>query len=536
MFTACLTFLILGAAPGKAPSPPADTVVVCSASLRPALAPWLALREQQGHVCRVIDAESADAIRRQIRGAATDGKLKHVVLVGDAPSPKQGAQNPSTIPTHYVTAQVIHRFGGERSIAGDNWYADLDDDRLPDIAIGRLPADSAADLAGMIEKIIAYERGATPGVWRRRINLVAGLGGFGAIADAALEASAKRLLIDGVPAAYATNVTYGSWRSPYCPDPQRFHEATLDRFNEGSLFWVYIGHGHTRALDRLRTPDGRHHIFAADDCAKLKSGAPPIALLLCCSAGGFDQPEDCVAEELVRATGGPVAALAGSRVTMPYAMSVLGAELLRGYFEDHHATLGDLFCSAKRGMMLRSRDDERSRAIDALAQVLNPASKDLQVERAEHLDLFNLIGDPLLRLPQAAAATIQAPAMARPGETIEISGTCPVDGNAEVELVVRRDRLTFRPPVRANYDNSPPARDEYQRTYAAANDTRLALTTVGTSGGKFTARLAVPDSATRGACHVRVLVLGQNNVAVGSTDITIEPAQSAAAPIAGSVR
>ena len=79
----------------------------------------------------------------------------------------------------------------------------------------------------------------------------------------------------------------------------------------------------------------------------------PIALLLCCSTGGFDQREDCLAEELLRADGGPAAAIAGSRVTMPYAMSVLGAELLRIYFQDRPATIGELLLAAKRATMLR---------------------------------------------------------------------------------------------------------------------------------------------------------------------------------------
>ena len=169
----------------------------------------------------------------------------------------------------------------------------------------------------------------------------------------------------------------------------------------------------------------------------------PIALLLCCSTGGFDQRDDCLAEELVRANEGPVAALAGSRVTMPYAMSVLGAEMLRIYFSEDCRTVGELLVAGKRAMITRPRDDERSQAIDALAKLLNPASQDLAIERAEHLELFNLIGDPLLKLPRAATAELKSPARVRSGETLTITGTAPMDGPVEVELVVRRDRLTF---------------------------------------------------------------------------------------------
>jgi hypothetical protein len=517
MLATCLSLMLLGASPAP------DTVVVCPEEFRPALAPWLALREAQGRNCLVISSDSVDGLRRQIRAAAAAGALRYVMLVGDAPSVDRPRPSLVTVPTHYVPSQVIHRFGGESIIAGDNWFADLDDDRLPDVAIGRLPADTPEDLRVIVDKIVAYERGPAPGVWQRRINLVAGIGGFGAFADAAIEASAKRLLIAGIPPAYTTTVTYGSWRSPYCPDPRRFHAATVERINEGCLFWVYMGHGRTQAVDRVRTPDGQHHIFATSDCVRLRCGdRSPIALLLCCSAGGFDQPEDCLAEELLRAEEGPVAALAGSRVTMPYAMSVLGAEMLRIFFQEDCNTVGELLMEAKRAMIVRPRDDPQSQAVDALANLLNPGSNDLTAERAEHLDLFNLIGDPLLKLPTTAKATVNVPRHVSPGEIMEIAGTSPVDGSAEIELVVRRDRLTFRPRPRATYENTPVAREEYQDTYARANDTRLVTETVQVVDGAFQVRLTVPATAS-GECHVRVFVQGAKHAALGAADVTIEP-------------
>jgi len=529
MLAISLTVLLLGANPAP------DTIVVCPAAFREAIGPWIELRESQGHHCSVIVPAAAEILREQIRQQAAGGTLRYIVLVGDAPPLEQPASAAVTVPTHYVPSQVIHRFGGEKTIAGDNWYADLDDDRLPDVAIGRLTVDSPAELRALVGKIVAYEERPAPGNWRRRISLVAGLGGFGAVADAAIEASAKRLLIEGIPPAYATSVTYGSWRSPYCPDPRLFHASTVDRFNEGCLFWVYMGHGHTRTVDRVRTPDGQHHIFAVGDCAKLQCAErPPIALLLCCSTGGFDQRDDCLAEELVRAPGGPVAALAGSRVTMPYAMSVLGAEMLRIYFEEDCRTTGDLLMTAKRAMILRPRDDARSKSIDALAQMLNPASQDLAVERAEHLDLFNLIGDPLLKLPRAATATITVPREARPGDSIEVTGVSPVDGHVEVDLVVRRDRLTFRHAPRGKYDNSTASLAEYQQTYTRANDTRLSSRTAQTVKGAFSTQLVVPEQAS-GECHVRVFVQGDKDVAVGSADVTVvaEKASTAATSTGG---
>ena len=207
---------------------------------------------------------------------------------------------------------------------------------------------------------------------------------------------------------------------------------------------------------------------------------------------------------------------------MPYAMSVLGAEMLRIYFSEDCATVGELLAAAKRAMISRPRDDERSQTIDALAKLLNPASQDLALERAEHLELFNLIGDPLLKLPRAAVAQVQAPPQIRSGEKLEITGTTPIDGDVEVELVVRRDRLTFRPTPRPNYGNTPAGGEEYQKTYNRANDTRLVSQATKSAAGKFHATLDVPATAS-GECHVRVFVQGESDVAVGAADITIEP-------------
>jgi len=521
MLSACLALSLLAAVPT------ADTIVVCPQELRPALRPWLAHRLQQGHECQVINGPTAEDIRAQIRAAAAGGKLKYVVLIGD--SAAQNAKNSKgpLVPTHYAPAKVISRFRGGPNIATDNWFADTDDDQIPDLAIGRLTADTPQELKTLIEKTISYERGLAPGEWRRRISLVAGLGGFGQMADTAIETVAKRLLIEGIPPAYTTTVTYGSWRSPYCPLPTTFHDTTMSRFNEGCLFWVYMGHGQTREVDRMRAPDKVHHILKAEDCSKIQCGDyPPIALLLCCNAGEFDAGKDCLAEEMLRAGQGPVAIIAGSRVTMPYGGMGLGVGMLRSYFRDRAETLGDLLLAAKRESAMGPREDENSKAIDALALMLNPASSDLKAERLEHLELFNLIGDPLLRLPHADEVRFTSPAAAAPGAVIEIAGTSVIDGTADVELVVRRDRLTFRAPARPKYETTPASAKEYKETYDKANDSRLVSTKVAVRDGVFRARLTVPATAS-GACHVRVIVHGAKNVAVGSSDIDISEAASA---------
>ncbi len=332
-----------------------DTLVVCPQEFRQALTPWLKYRESQGHRLAVIsNLKSPIELRAEVRRVAAAGSLRFLVLVGDAdPAMSRRAEvRKRCVPTHHADAVVNVRFGSEKEIATDNWYADLDDDRVPELAVGRLTCDSAAELSKMVERILAYETSTDFGGWRRSVHFVAGLGGFGAVADAVLESAAKTLITGGVPAPYTTTMTYGSWQSPYCPDPRQFKNVTIDRLNEGSLFWVYIGHGQQQSVDNVHVPGAQFPIFSSKDAGALscRHGAP-IACFLACYSGAFDQPRDCLAEEMLRSPGGPVAIICGSRMTMPYAMAVMGTELLHECFGNKPETIGEAIVAAKRSTL-----------------------------------------------------------------------------------------------------------------------------------------------------------------------------------------
>lgn len=506
---------------------PYDTVVVCPREFRTALTPWVEHRTSQGYsLAFLANTPSADELRGQIRRIAAGGQLKCVVLVGDADPAMAVDQRTRArcVPTYLAAAKVNVRWGSEPQIATDNWYADLDDDRVPDLAIGRLTADTPAELSQIVAKILKYEREADFTAWRRRVNFVAGLGGFGRLADTALELAAKKLITDGVPAGYATSMTYGSWRSPYCPSPLEFRDATLRRINEGCLFWVYIGHGQQRFVDWVRVPGAAYPILADRDVPQMTcAGGSPIACFLACYTAAFDRSEDCLAEEMLRSPGAPVAVIGGSRVTMPYAMAVMGLEFLDECFGRRSATLGEALLATKRNMMNPSRKSDNRVSLDSLAALISPAPVDLAAERAEHLDLFNLIGDPLLALHHPQPIEVAVKGTAAPGEELEIRGASPIDGQCTVELVVRRDRMTFAPPQRLEYRATAAELSGYSALYERANDHRLLSAQTPLVDGRFAARLRVPADAA-GPCHVRVFVSGRADFALGSADVQIPPA------------
>ena len=275
-----LLFALLCVNAGSAP----DTLVVCPP---PSPRPWIAGSRSvspkdtaSGSIpIRLRRRRSARASVTQLASAACSLCCWRATRSLRAERGEPPA--PPSVPTHQAIAKVNVRWGSEPEIATDNWYADLDDDQLPDVAIGRLTARSVEDLAAMVEKTLAYERIPRPGNWQRRVSIVAGAGGFGPVLDTVLELATKKFLTEGIPPEYTTSLTYGSWRSPYCPDPRMLNATTLARLNEGSLLWVYLGHGRPTRLEPMRLSGYIHHVLDTDDVVRLqRTGGPPIAVFL----------------------------------------------------------------------------------------------------------------------------------------------------------------------------------------------------------------------------------------------------------------
>ena len=515
-----LAALALCAGPTTGP----DTVVVCPLPFLRVLDPWIAHRERQGHrLALVSNLLSPAEIRDAIRAAAKPGRLRYVLLIGDAePAADQDPEiRARCTPTYLAKAKVNIRWGSAPEIATDSWYADLDDDQVPDVAIGRIPADTPEELALMVAKILRYEAPSGHGEWQRQIHVVAGVGGFGTLTDSVLELATKKFLTEGIPAAYRTSMTYGSWQSPYCPDPRLFHAVTVERLNEGGLLWVYIGHGQIGNLAAIHVPGGAFPILNANEAKRLQCPQGfPVAVLLACYAGAFDQPDDCLAEELLKSPGGPAAVLCGSRVTMPYAMAVMSEALLEECFRQRRPTLGEVLLQAKRRMATVDSTSDNRQLLDALAAAFSPSADQLQEERLEHILLFNLLGDPLLRLAYPQDIEVQTAGEITAGESLSIVGRCPLAGSGVIELVCRRDRMTATPPTRQRFYPTDAFLRSFDAVYEQANDGVWISQPFSTAGGGFQAELPVPADS-RGPCHIRVFLKGSEDVAIGAANVFV---------------
>lgn len=494
-----------------------DVLVVAPADLASETAAWKAHRERQGHkvTIRPVPVDGgAEAIAALVRGVHKEsrGSLRFVLVLGDA----------DRVPCAYAPVVATAQWETDTRIATDLPFADPDGDGVPDLAVGRVPADSPAEARALLGRSIEYETNRDFGEWRRRLAVVAGTGGFGPLQDAALEAMTKGFLTRDVPPSVVVSGTYGNPLSAWCPPPREFADTVVSRINDGALFVAYIGHGSAHEVDRVRVGRERFPILGPPEVARIdvQRGAPILAFIAC-STGRFDGDRDCLGEEILRRPRGPVAVIASSRVSTPYGNGILSREMLVSAWKDRAATTGELLLAMKRRLVEPAGDDPSRVQIEKLAAgFYQPDEKLRAADRAEHLALYNLLGDPCVRIARPADLLIDAPESARPGGAVVVTGTAPSAGRLLVEVTRRRDAVV---PLGARK-----TADDYRATYAAANSLAVTSATAAVGKGPFRVELTIPAETKPGPCCVRAWFEGDGVGAAGGRAVEVVAAPAPA--------
>lgn len=413
-----------------------DVVVVCPEKFDNSMGPWLEHRRGEGlEVCVIRSSGDAESLRSAIAEASGD-QTRYVLLVGDAPVVGRPCNATRQTPILYSPSKVTAHWGSTPTFSSDMLFGDFDRDRIPEAVVGRLPVDEPEQLTRMITRIIARDTSNDFGPWRSKVQLVGGVGGFGAMADGAIESVTRTIVTGVLPPETKTTVCYASPGHRFFPASKSFTDAVLDRYQQGSRFWVYAGHGQVTHLDRVPRSINGTPVLDDRSVHRLSrpAGCSPIAVMLACYTGAMDAPEDSIAEEMVLSEGGPIAVLAGSRVTMPYGNTTAAVGLIDGIFKQKLPRLGDAWLSALSEMNREvSEDTSGTRMmIDALATVVSPPGTDLVEERREHMMLYNLIGDPTLRLHHPHPLLIVIPSGHELGESFELQIESPIEGELHV--------------------------------------------------------------------------------------------------------
>ena len=100
--------------------------------------------------------KSPKAIKDFLASAKANWKKppRFVLLVGDAsfdPRNYLGMGDFDFVPTKLVDTAYLET-------ASDDWFVDLNNDGLPEMAIGRLPVQTAEEAAIVVSKIMGYEK------------------------------------------------------------------------------------------------------------------------------------------------------------------------------------------------------------------------------------------------------------------------------------------------------------------------------------------------------------------------------------------
>lgn len=485
----------------------ADVVVVCPNQFRASLDPWIAHRESEGLSLDVIESRNTSAELQTSIQATASKETRYVVLVGDAPTIGAPCNALRQVPICYSPSKVTKAWGSTPTHSTDLFYGDFDGDQQPEAVVGRLPVDRAEQLDQLVSRIITRDQNRDYGPWLGRVQLIGGVGGFGFMADRAIESVTRTVVTGTLPTATRTSVLYASPGHLFYP-PNPFTESVLANYQLGSRFWVYAGHGQVTQLDRVPQTAEGIPVLDSQSVTRLNRAAyqSPIAVMLACFTGAVDAPEDSIAEEMLLTKGGPVAVLAGSRVTMPYGNTTAAVGLIDAIYEQKLPRLGDAWHSALAEMHREKPLTKTTTRdmVDALAAIISPTGTQLTDERREHMTLYNLLGDPTLVLHHPLPATISIEPGFAAEEVVQFQVSSPIAGVAKIEL--DRPLGTF--------------------TTGDPNQTNIASMEMAVQAGKpIQPKVALPTDV-HGAVVIRVFIKGDDSWATGAARTIIHKKKS----------
>jgi hypothetical protein len=317
----------------------ADLVIISPSDFMDSLAPLKTLRESQGFSVALIDVEdlydefsygtkTPQAIKDFLTRANTSWQTppRFVLLAGGAsfdPRNYLDFGNMDFLPTKLLDTAYMET-------ASDDWFVDFNGDGLPDIAVGRLPVQTAEEATQVVSKLIAYDHAAAGG-WATEVLMVADQNDTFDFEGTSQEVSA---LIPGQMTVWSV------YRGQAGDAAAR--TAILGSINEGKLIVNYIGHG---AVDLWKASV----LTASDPPSLLNGSALPFVVGMTCLNGFFQSPYvESLAEALLKAeNGGAVGIWTSSGLTVPNEQSLMNKELMRLLLNGQGLTLGEATARAK---------------------------------------------------------------------------------------------------------------------------------------------------------------------------------------------
>jgi uncharacterized repeat protein (TIGR01451 family) len=239
--------------------------------------------------------------------------------------------------------------------ASDGLFVDYTNDEIPDIAIGRLPARTSAELQAMIDKIQRYET-SFGSVWQNNVTLIAdqmdAAGDFAAFSEELATQTAGGITVDRI---YLDSISDAEAKT-----------NLLSTIDAGVGFVYFTGHGGRDSLSE---------VLEGSDVNTMNNTNPTILVALSCLAGRFEAPGiDSLGVQLMRRDGGgTVAVLGPSGLSFHEPAATLGEALYENLLVAPVGYLGAAWIKARQTAVADGKGESTR-------------------------GMYNLLGDPALRI------------------------------------------------------------------------------------------------------------------------------------------
>lgn len=202
----------------------------------------------------------------------------------------------------------------------------------------------------------------------------------------------------------------------------------------------------------------------------------------------------------------------------------------RGRVAEINAGLDRLNARLEQSVRDAAQDRDASsfrQTLDRAAKIFDPTAGRLDAQLADHVALFNLFGDPLLRVKFPERCAVETPEIVYSTQTFPVSGVIPnatdCQTNVRVELLLADFRSPVAKPRRSKtFVESEETRAEFEATYRAANQFVVAASQVKTQNQRFQTNIKVPADFS-GECVVRVAATDGERYWIGSHRVLVRP-------------
>lgn len=245
-----------------------------------------------------------------------------------------------------------------------------------DIAVGRIPAQTATQANAVVDKIVAYMNNSNAGSWQNVVLLLADDGDVSMPNQHMKDAEGIANVINESYDSYLVNRIYwDDYPVEASSTGNRYPLVTqdiYDQLDKGALIVNYSGHGSANLFSHEMT-------WKASDMAALKSPRLPFWVTASCDIGPFDLGDNSLAESaMLNADGAAVGLLTTTRTVLQTYNAVINKEFMKQVLLPGGVDVGDAVGDALR----RTKCN------------LVTAGSDLSVNKLQ----FILMGDPALRL------------------------------------------------------------------------------------------------------------------------------------------